>query len=993
MDAPSVLGLAGLYRAKLSAEASEMNPVADFRVVQELHSKSLGASKSIIMEEESLATVLKTFCGSFMLEEKRTLKAVEKQEKIHEQFSSALGRDTALLTGVTFNKKTYPLTVTGGGTALHQMVSCPLSSHGVFVQIPTHHYISFCQSCLKESDGLVECPRMGVCPFADAVYFDSKSIDEVSFRRAPSHLFGYGMILNSEVFMEPCKKEEPTEHIVVCILSLLPEFSFCREVALNVAALLHTTAVESHFKANQRTLDALLSDVWTSALGDLLVANSESSVTFPGMKLPLPLLNSKTFSDLRRSRAMLYRMIDTPVSTLFLSFNYDAIRVLHSLLITESRIIFIGCTPQHCSACAVSAPSLVAPLKWVAPLIPFFQVRTSSTSKLMDAIFLPSMGKEKLKERENSDDSVRIYPLESQGFIIGCTSEILPELILRWSSISQETSPTHQIWIADARTGNVVPLGLDIFSQSSSCDVITPSFPVALVPVSDKLQKGFSGAVKEGQRQSFRSLISFFSQMKSSLITLEKDCEFLENLLQNKMSIPASSNSPDEEFTWEGVCKSLACHCPHLPDAAIVDAHAAFLEFNTHRICGEYRKGVTKLLISGKEIVQLNASSFLQPQLCCDELVEAIQKSHMFQQFVRALVLFEVFGLRGVLNGSPKEMLQRSSPLPLHPWILSHSMMADLCLFYSRARNRFTSAFPELSGVVLSQWCIDRVSSLLVPIETDESRNALRQTRFASVLSSVVSLAGTASDGSTESKGSVLKMFSKASKAMKKLQNGERQYIFSSPYAQSFSSFRFSSSENEMNDNAGSAPSPTSLEYTLPEIISEVPSKLNLVVARSSLPPCRRLPLDMIHHFSAYHSLIDPQECNCYTSFSTANDKYSGEVNYYKSFGTLCPSSQRIWDKISALNQATKSSSSKMGSTFRGEDKVQSDTLLEDSTAKASKSSETLLKNTELRPSLSDLFAAPQAPLEEISGFGGFSSGVPEGYEVEEKHQDPFNRV
>lgn len=1002
MNVQPVLTYAGLYRVKLSN--TEKTESAELQVIHELRSRNSSSGDSFLTESRPLSAVLESFAGSFIKNDMKMKHALQENDLLKTRVKESLKEDIPCSAGQKLEIKKYPLSVSSGD-ALDKKALLPVSSNGVFISIPTMSYVSFChRRTHKNSAGVVDVPSMGPCPYIDGIYFSSQYPEESAAEGNNGQLYGFAMILNSSVFIDFENLESSGEYVLLCMLSSLPEFLFVKQLVHNMASILHTCAAENRYKTRKANVDIVLRERWM-ALSGILQSSSEYSRVFPGKKIDLPFLESSRFVDLRRSAAMCYQMIDTPLSTLFLSFNYDAIRQLHTLLLEEQRIVFIGCNAQHASACAVSAPSMVAPLKWVAPLIPYLPAASATSTYFLDTIFSPSIGYEKLRSSGRSAEKpVGTTCSECSGFIVGSTWELIPPLILRWSALAAThggASRETQIWIADARTGNVGVLPLEpppLNLAKVGRGILVPVTTMGLVPVSDKLQSAFSAAVKDGQRVSFRSLTSYFSQLESTLHNLEAHNSFLRKLLkeENDGSMYFDRCSTVEQ--WECDFEAITYNCPSLSDSSMADAHAAFLEFNTHRVCGEYRKGMTKVSNAGEIGYQLNSTVFLQPRLCSDELTVLVGETHMFKQFMGALLRIEAFGLKNALQGL-SNTLQKQSRLSLHPWITSPCVLADLCLFFSRARNRFPELYPELTGVNLSQLCLSLVNSQLVVPGTESSKEL--QFKSNSVLPTLVSLAGTASDGSSESKGGMLKLFSKASKAVKKLQNGDQQFIMVTPYTQAFNSFSITSGSPSIPSVHSAVPTGKTLlkmEYSLPDITLEQPPTRHESAA--FLPPCRRLPADVVHNFASYHEALNPlfiSPCNSFKASSNATKELMKDpeadekIKKYLDLGFLNPSSQRMWECGEKLLtfQLRQDENVKKGPSKSQEvptSPAPSPNTIEELSVPIVQENLSLTATVSVPPpprppSLSDLFNSPAEIPINASGIGdGFSSGVPDGF-------------
>lgn len=950
MNIPSLLAYAGIYRAKLAS--SSTLAVADLTLIEELCTEDLKSECAFLESQKALRTILESFSGGFIYEEQRLRDAVEEYKELKVGLQASLKVDFQCQVAEEISEKMYPLTVTSGET-LDKKAVLPFSPNGLFIQFPTASFSSFCRDRTENNiTGEVECPAIGPCPFVDEVYFSFYQ-DCIPFSSSGcSQLYGFSIILNSEAFSSSTTdgKQSSGSHLVLCMLSFLPEFLFVKQVVINTAYVLCEAAADNYYNKNaSRDVDELLRKRFKE-VSAMVSRNSDLCRTFPGKKLNIPFFPSSRFLDLQRPGALLFQMINTPLSTLLLSFSDDAIRLLHTLLLSEARIIFLGCNPQHASACAVSAPSLVSPLKWVAPLIPYLPVDNIQSSGLLEVIFSPSVG------HENSNffrrgDVISSKCSEPNGFIIGCMGDLIPFLTLKWSNLAAAhggVSTCSQIWIADARTGHIGVLPMDRACKStteSPCDNFST---VALVPASNKLQKKYAAAIKETQRLDFRLIMSYFSLLRRSAEIINAHNSFMKDLLaeggsKSGMCLKYRITRPT---VGEG---SDVYRFPNISESLIGEVHAAFLEFNTHRICGEYRKGLEIPKAGSIYQFSFNTSAFLEPQLHSSELARIIERTHMFKQFFGAILNFEVHGVRNVLGGLRKSTTDTSgskssssfgSKPPLHPWGHSPIFQAELCLFYSRARNRFPELFPDFSGVNLSLCCLERINALLAPGDCEMPKEMMAQEKSTVIMQTVVSLAGTVSDGSPESKGSMQKWFSKASKAVKKLQNGETHFVFALPFFQGFISYggctvpsstlsKIISSIPPL-EKSNECTSPTSLssvsstllqmEFKFPEVFPKKPEYFPRKSAGGSM--CCRLSLDMIQNFSSYHYLLNPFQRKPCTSFSVL-DEIKLQITQQKTavgdthaqyermcyFSSIFPFSQRLWECINGVRGVIESSS------------------------------------------------------------------------------------
>ncbi|CAJ1016368.1 putative DENN (AEX-3) domain containing protein [Leishmania shawi] len=320
--------------------------------------------------------------------------------------------------------------------------------------------------------------------------------------------------------------DEEASVLLWCVLSDAPVFNFmCALTHAAVGAMSCVAQRLYHERAmftESSSASPLLSNgVYTALLDDaiqeevvrplakeLLTFGSASSRTLPGDTFTVQLALTRSSSGgaiashrlaasisnqltFRRPLDLLYAHADVPLSLLLLSFNEDALRVLQSLLLQEARVVVLGSTPQHASACVVSLLALLGPLTWVSPLIPYLPPHLAAVTGLLQTLLRPPF--EQPGQRAPSGKSLSPAPSsqwkESSGFLLGSTAAIQPYLILLSSSPKVEAGMSAsdynrsdkralRLWIADARTGCVGVCPEDPvmrFSQADSLPSTDPS--------------------------------------------------------------------------------------------------------------------------------------------------------------------------------------------------------------------------------------------------------------------------------------------------------------------------------------------------------------------------------------------------------------------------------------------------------------------------------------------------------------------------------------
>ncbi|KAG5486587.1 hypothetical protein CUR178_07954 [Leishmania enriettii] len=297
--------------------------------------------------------------------------------------------------------------------------------------------------------------------------------------------------------------DEKASVLVWCLLSDAPVYNFMRALTHEAVSAMSYVAQRLY---NERVGPAvaspasapLPSGVYTALLDDaiqeevvrplareLLIVGSVSSRTLPGETFTVqmapkcsgrdsgggstashpPTSSMQSSLTFRRPLDLPYPHADVPLSPLLLSFNEDALRVLQSLLMQEARVVVLGATPQHASACVVSLAALLSPLTWVSPLVPFLPPHLSAVTGLLETLLQCPF---ELRQ-PHAPPGKSLAPLpashrsESSGFLVGSTAAIQPYLLLLSSSTGEAGMGARghsgaderalRVWIADARTG------------------------------------------------------------------------------------------------------------------------------------------------------------------------------------------------------------------------------------------------------------------------------------------------------------------------------------------------------------------------------------------------------------------------------------------------------------------------------------------------------------------------------------------------------------
>ncbi|KAG5511652.1 hypothetical protein JKF63_07249 [Porcisia hertigi] len=439
--------------------------------------------------------------------------------------SSSRGVDTGQLHGVVaaaaanfVEDASWSSTITSHHQQPNPWSLLPVSAEGCYLTVPTPPFVHWCQE---------QAMRGGAMRYDDTVHYASVAEDG-------GYMHGYAFILEGDEFtgrsgieeattttaeaamassegqgLEASLRNDSDEEASVllwCVLSDAPVYNFMCALAHGAVAAMCFVAQRLFRERVVPTASSsganpsLPRDIYTALLDDaiqdrvvrplameLLTPGSVSSRTLPGdtfsVQLPLSGGNSGaadpsiplTFSvpdrlTFHRPLDLLYPHADVPLSLLLLSFNEDALRVLQSLLLQEERVVVLGATPQHASACVISLLALLSPLTWVSPLVPYLPPHLTAVTGLLQSLLKPS------SERE-----------ESSGFLVGSTAAIQPYLILFSSSASETDmnpdSHNHtgtrksRVWIADARTGCVGVCPEEPIARFSRADAPPPPPP------------------------------------------------------------------------------------------------------------------------------------------------------------------------------------------------------------------------------------------------------------------------------------------------------------------------------------------------------------------------------------------------------------------------------------------------------------------------------------------------------------------------------------
>ncbi|TPP42996.1 DENN (AEX-3) domain family protein [Leishmania donovani] len=396
-------------------------------------------------------------------------------------------------------------TVTPHSPQLNPWCLLPVSAEGCYLTLPSSQFVQWCEQqavrcCAGEGTAPSAEPdvRGGPMRYNDVVHYAGAGGTAAtctatrSFWRATQRL---------DASLRDDSDEEASV-LVWCVLSDAPVFNFMRALTHEAVAAMSYVAQRLYREHVASTESASASaapphDIYTALLDDaiqeevvlplakeLLHFGSVSSRTLPGdtFTVQLALTSSSggaiashplasSVSDLLtfcRPLDLLYPYADVPLSLLLLSFNEDALRVLQSLLMQEERVVVLGATPQHASACVVSLLALLSPLTWVSPLVPYLPPHLAAVTGLLQTLLKPPFAQQQ-QQVSSGKPSAAVPPsqrTESSGFLVGSTAAIQPYLILLSSASPGEAGVSVtgyggsgkralRVWIADARTGCV----------------------------------------------------------------------------------------------------------------------------------------------------------------------------------------------------------------------------------------------------------------------------------------------------------------------------------------------------------------------------------------------------------------------------------------------------------------------------------------------------------------------------------------------------------
>ncbi|KEG12134.1 hypothetical protein DQ04_01971060 [Trypanosoma grayi] len=850
-------------KREIMAQCATLEPVVVFTENDISNSRSSSGGtereRSIIEQCGSLRSLLGWFCGSFL---------VRRGEAAAQRFKAYVRPDLELV----------------GSTAL-------VAEEGLFVQVPSPQFAAECMHSASRGRAM------------DVIYYNSlgsrwcrenDGFGEINDGSSAQHdgndegyVYGFAQLVGVG---------RATEGLLLAAFSSAPLFNVLRAVVLEAVPHVMCAAKEVfsdrdivHDEEEHRAIAAVYANAM-SPLAALVDTREDTCSSLAGRQITLR-FPRKSVSILRPDD--LHRpFINVPLSILLLSFSYDALRVIHSLLLQEKRVVFIGATPQHASACVVSVQAMLVPFLWTLPIVPYLPPEVCDV--------LEAVG--------------------DSGFLVGSTADIVPRLMLhgglsdspqRGGAWSMEDEKC-RIWFADSRTGvvGVSPRDTDRF----------PFTVLDLMPPSEKVKEAVKRAVSKEQRHMFRvGLASAAAQ--------------------------ATGSFPS--------CPSTLTPCP--TTVIVEEVHGAFLEYNVHRLVGNYRKGMlpacTSSSGSGANVSRLHGGSaitidytrFLPGNLDNNViLARCIAGTRMYRHWEDAVLSLETIGLlrsllgeflrsraRSQQRGSNSSSLEEKDSLVMHYYISHPRMIGMLCHLYIRSARRFPELYTDLQGSGIMRLSEGTGISYAggCDLKTPTSAGGVGN-----------------SSSSSNGKGLMRTLFSKATKAVKNSLATHYHRIPVQAFVQAYGSFanqtdygkeankpetlnkEFKNSASvaatlvpvKQQDQAMTPPTPSNFSVceaeddlygacsTLADEMEEGDAPRRLATSVDEKTPsvlCRRLPLDIIHQFGRYHLLLDPRKHSVYSTgrrSETTQELSRQQMETFVEFGPLLASESRIWAAINA---------------------------------------------------------------------------------------------
>ncbi|RNF22685.1 uncharacterized protein Tco025E_03012 [Trypanosoma conorhini] len=789
----------------------------------------------------------------------------------------------------------------------------PVAEEGLFVQVPSCQFTAACVRAAASGAAMdvVHYNSLGSRWGQDGDEAAGAACDVTDDAVDEGYIYGFAQFLDVG---------HATEGLLLSAFSAAPLFGMLRTVVLETLPHLFRAARDVH--ADRRTVwpaeeQRTVSAVYAGVMAPLAVlveprsaacstpANGHFCLSFPQARI-----------SVLRPADLRYPFVNVPLPVLFLSFSYDALRVIHTLLLQERRVVFIGATPQHASACVVGAQAMLSPFLWTLPIVPY----------------LPPEACEVLEA------------LGGAGFLLGSTADMVPQLMLRGSLADAQRRPgaggraaataveedEGRVWFADGRTGvvGVSPLDTDV----------VPFTMLDLVPPSEKVREAVKRVVGKETRHLFRVALA-------SMATQER------------------GGAPPWSAALSSPCTTAA--------AELEEVHGAFLEYSVARLVGNYRKGLTPVgggvagagvgaargsRLQGGVAFVLDYARFLPCNLANNAaLARRIAGTRMFHHWEDAVLSLETVGVLrsllgefvrcrarsrqgGTATASSSSLRGRETPAT-HHYVSNPRMIGVLRLFYARCVRRFPGLYGDLQG--------GGPSPATVTGDSSSTSGGCTNAAAATTTSSSTTGGG---------KTSMRAFFSKATRAVKKSLAPPCSRLPVQVFVQAYGSFANKTSyakdpnklallNKEFRDNASAAasfaatrspagvvvganpaalpPSPCSaaaddaeddLYGTASDVfgayIEDRDALRRLATSEGATAPavhCRRLPLDVIHQFARYHALLDPRKdsmCTTGRRAGTTAGASAEELKRFLEFAPLFAAELSIWPVLESKRLA-----------------------------------------------------------------------------------------
>ncbi|KAG8342902.1 hypothetical protein TRVL_06269 [Trypanosoma vivax] len=822
LDAPSQAHSSG----DLTPPVASLDPLVAFT---ERGTGNQGQKHSIVEQHASLRSLLQRFCGRLLT------KLNDPQHRLRSVGRRRLNSDTL----------------------------DPVSDEGLFLQVPSSSFIEACS--LAAEIGTAQ----------DVVTFNSERCrGERRDAFDEGYLYGY-----THFIAVGCAGEG----LLLTGLSTSPLFNTLRAVLLEVVPHLVAAAQDVHADVltpqERKAMGDTISSVYAEELlplAALVNVDSMACCTPPNGHVYLRFRNVG-FSFVRPAD-MQSPFVDVPLATLCLSFSYDSLRTIHSLLLQGKRVVFIGATPQHASSCVVSVQAMLIPFLWAHPIVPY----------------LPPEGGEIVGMLRGSC-----------GFIVGSTADIIPRLML---FINEEADEVHgRVWFADARTGlvGVAPHHSHRF----------PFVILDIIPASDKVKGALRRVASREQQQNFRAMLTDAGLCKAG---------------------PVHTHVPTGPSTIAPAAQTAAVYNPN--PIVIGELHDAFIDYSVYHIVGNYRKGLCQLTTSSSGAAFRNtgsASLKVEPACSLDfhrfltsnfggnvGLARRVSETRMYRYWESATTLLETLGplrsLRGEFmynDSSPSPHSQASAApkhygkdLPAANYYITHPRMLGLLRgFYTRCVRRFPELYNDLRSSDFkttgssSKSCKGLMRSLF-SMASKAVKNSLTTTHQKVPIRVFVqaynSFSRNAQCKDPNQPSKLVKDYKSDAAAAKRSelqgQEHKKEEVIPAP--------RTPVSSADPESECDVSKSPVS-ECVTDERASLSADRTN-TEGQTASSVCRVLPLDVVHNFPYYHSFLDPT-CTTGVEAGWIKGRPAWRTSAISGLGHLFAADSEVWVHLRVLEQTS----------------------------------------------------------------------------------------